>query len=50
MDLLFGLQALAYATAEKNITAGFSLHVNEVALALQYAGKDSGTYFTKSRF
>ncbi|MFQ3215309.1 MAG: hypothetical protein ACI9C9_002855 [Marivirga sp.] len=49
MDLLFGLQALAYGTAEKNITAGLSLHVNEVAL-LQYAGKDSGTYFTKSRF
>ncbi|MFL0810267.1 MAG: Gfo/Idh/MocA family oxidoreductase [Agarilytica sp.] len=53
MDFLLGVQALADAIAkgEHNLmNAEFSLHVNEVALALQYAGDAANTYFTKSRF
>lgn len=53
MDFLIGVQSLADAVSkgETNLMSGnFSLHVNEVALALQFAGDSSGTYFTKSRF
>ncbi|WP_086934323.1 Gfo/Idh/MocA family protein [Agarilytica rhodophyticola] len=53
MDFLLGVQDLATAinTGKRNqLSADFSLHVNEVALALQYAGTQSSTYITKSRF
>ncbi len=53
MDFLLGVQDLADAVnqgKEIQLTADFSLHVNEVALALQYAGTEGGTYITQSRF
>lgn len=53
MDFLLGVQDLAQAvnTGKSHLlNANFSLHVNEVALALQYAGTESATYLTKSRF
>jgi len=53
MDFLLGVQELAEAIKHDStlqLNADFSLHVNEVALALQHAGTEAGTYFTKSRF
>ncbi len=53
MDFLLGVDALAKSIRENStptLNANFSLHVNEVALALQYAGTESSTYMTKSRF
>ena len=54
MDFLLGVQDLANAVNnpqhDLRLNADFSLHVNEVALALQYAGTNSHTYVTKSRF
>ncbi len=53
MDFLLGVQDLADAVRsgkDIQLNADFSLHVNEVALALQYAGTQADTYFTKSRF
>ncbi len=53
MDFLLGVQDLAEAVntgKSIQLNADFSLHVNEVALALQYAGTAATTYFTKSRF
>jgi predicted dehydrogenase len=53
MDFLLGVQALADAVQGEGdhlMDAEFSLHVNEVALALQFAGTESSTYLTKSRF
>ena len=53
MDFLLGVQELADAvTSGKDhlLNADFSLHVNEAALALQYAGTEGGTYIMKSRF
>ncbi|MFL0803877.1 MAG: Gfo/Idh/MocA family oxidoreductase [Agarilytica sp.] len=53
MDFLLGVQDLAEAVNKGKsiqLNADFSLHVNEVALALQYAGTAATTYFTKSRF
>lgn len=52
MDFMLGVQDLADAItneAEPEIGARFSLHVTEVALALQNAGTSSNTYITKSR-
>lgn len=53
MDFLLGVDAVANSirTGEPSILSiDFCLHVNEVALALQYAGTESATYLTKSRF
>lgn len=53
MDFLLGVQDLAEAIRDGKaiqLNADFSLHVNEVALALQYAGTEGGTYVTKSKF
>ncbi|MEJ1357422.1 MAG: Gfo/Idh/MocA family oxidoreductase [Candidatus Sedimenticola sp. (ex Thyasira tokunagai)] len=53
MDFMLGVSDLVDAInggTDQMLTPQFSLHVNEVALALQCAGKDSSTYFTKSRF
>lgn len=53
MDFLLGVQDLARAikqNEEGQLSADFSLHVNEIALALQFAGTEAKTYFTKSRF
>jgi len=52
MDFLLGVQDLVEAVetgTDGQLHADFSLHVNEVALALQYAGVEGKTYFTKSR-
>jgi hypothetical protein len=52
MDFLLGVQDLVEAIEsgkDGHLSAEFSLHVNEVALALQYAGVEGKTYFTKSR-
>ena len=53
MDFLLGVKDLANAVRTGNnfqLNSEFSLHVNEVALALQYAGSSSRTYYTQSRF
>ncbi len=53
MDFLLGVNALAIAIRDNvahTLNADFSLHVNEVALALQYAGPEANTYITQSRF
>jgi predicted dehydrogenase len=53
MDFLLGVQDLAEAVntgKDYQLNADFSLHVNEVALALQYANVQGKTYITKSRF
>lgn len=53
MDFLLGVQDLADAieTGQSfQLNANFSLHVNEVALALQHAGTEANSYQTKSRF
>ena len=53
MDFLLGVQGMADAIQHDKdflLTDDFSLHVNEVALALQFAGTQSTTYLTKSRF
>ena len=53
MDFLLGVSDLARAitNGQSNLlNADFSLHVNEVALALQFASPQSQTYLTQSRF
>ncbi|MBX2808511.1 MAG: Gfo/Idh/MocA family oxidoreductase [Cellvibrionaceae bacterium] len=56
MDFLLGVQAIADNIANSDsrqasiMSANFCLHVNEVALALQHAGTESGCYKTQSRF
>lgn len=53
MDFLLGVDAMAEAIttgAPMQLSPAFSLHVNEVALALQHAGTEAGTYKTKTRF
>jgi predicted dehydrogenase len=52
MDFLLGVKDIADAI-ELNQTPlmsiDFSLHINEVTLALQYAGTEANTYLTKTR-
>lgn len=53
MDFAAGLAELAQSVRDGRpcrLSARFSLHVNEVALALQNAGTSSNTYVTQSRF
>ncbi|MBX2809547.1 MAG: Gfo/Idh/MocA family oxidoreductase [Cellvibrionaceae bacterium] len=52
MDFLLGVQAMAnglHSHTANIMSANFCLHVNEVALALQYAGTANTSYITKSR-
>ena len=52
MDFLLGVQAMADALLRDKallLSSRFCLHVNEVALALQYAGPRAGTYVTRTR-
>jgi predicted dehydrogenase len=52
MDFMLGVQDLAQSIingAEPEMSADFALHITEVALALQNAGTDSGTYKMRSR-
>lgn len=53
MDFAAGLAELARSVRDGRpcrLSARFSLHVNEVALALQNAGTNSTVYITRSRF
>ncbi len=53
MDFAAGVAELALAIAEgrlSRLSPRFSLHVTEVALALQNAGTAAGVYLTRSRF
>jgi predicted dehydrogenase len=53
MDFCLGVADMVNALAEKRecyLSARFSLHVNEVALALSHASRQPGTYRTVSRF
>ncbi len=53
MDFLLGVSEIANSISSNQqnlLNADFSLHVNEVALALQYASSQGQTYFTQSRF
>lgn len=53
MDFLLGIGEMAQAITRgtpAQLSAKFSLHVNEVALALQYAGTRGGTYVTTTRY
>jgi len=53
MDFAAGLAELARSVRDGRpcrLSARFSLHVNEVALALQNAGTNSSVYVTRSRF
>jgi len=53
MDFAAGLAELVQSVRNGRpcrLSARFSLHVNEVALALQNAGPNSNTYVTSSRF
>ena len=53
MDFLLGVQQMIeYMESMKDggYLADFSLHVNEVAIALQHAGPEGVKYVTKSRF
>ena len=52
MDFLLGVKELADAVTSKSdlfLTNQRSLHINEVALALQYAGEKSTTYVINTR-
>ena len=52
MDFLLGVNELAQSIEDCkpcSIGGNFSLHINEVALALQYAGVHSNTYIVKSK-
>ena len=53
MDFLLGVDAICKSIRDDNeenlLDANFSLHVNEAALALQYAGESGSTYIMKSK-